>query len=140
MLALSRAVLELARRLLPPRVKRSLKRVWDPNQNMTLRELRVLSRSHHRRHFWPFSIAARFRADAGTSPTRYDILCFGIFEWEFRFQRPQQILSELAKRGHRVFYIVNAHLHHGPEPFTIRSVARNVWQVRMQPAFDLYHG
>ena len=35
----------------------------------------------------------------------FDILCFPIIDWHFRFQRPQQVLSRLAKRGHRIFYL-----------------------------------
>jgi glycosyltransferase involved in cell wall biosynthesis len=34
-----------------------------------------------------------------------DIVCFSIVEWEFLFQRPQQVLSRLADRGHRVWYV-----------------------------------
>ncbi len=34
-----------------------------------------------------------------------DIVCFSIVEWEFLFQRPQQLLSRLADRGHRVYYV-----------------------------------
>lgn len=34
-----------------------------------------------------------------------DVVCFSIVEWEFLFQRPQQLLSRLADRGHRVFYV-----------------------------------
>ena len=35
----------------------------------------------------------------------YDVLCFPIIDWHFRFQRPQQILSRLAKKGPRIFYL-----------------------------------
>jgi glycosyltransferase involved in cell wall biosynthesis len=34
-----------------------------------------------------------------------DIVCFSIVEWEFLFQRPQQLLSRLADSGHRVYYV-----------------------------------
>ncbi len=34
-----------------------------------------------------------------------DIFVFSVIEWSFRFQRPQHFSKELAKRGHRVFYI-----------------------------------
>jgi len=34
-----------------------------------------------------------------------DILCFSIIDWDFRFQRPQQLLTQFAKNGHRVFYM-----------------------------------
>ncbi|MFP5284843.1 MAG: glycosyltransferase [Thermoanaerobaculia bacterium] len=35
----------------------------------------------------------------------YDLLVFPIIDWDFRFQRPQQLATELARRGHRVFYL-----------------------------------
>ncbi len=41
-------------------------------------------------------------------PGLADVVCFSIIEWDFLFQRPQQLLSRLAERGHRVFH-VSAH-------------------------------
>ena len=35
----------------------------------------------------------------------YDLLVFPIIDWDFRFQRPQQLAMELARRGHRIFYL-----------------------------------
>lgn len=41
-----------------------------------------------------------------TSPTELpDIIIWGMIDWHFRMQRPQHLAIELAKRGHRVFYI-----------------------------------
>ncbi len=34
-----------------------------------------------------------------------DVVCFSIVEWDFLYQRPQQLLTRLADRGHRVFYV-----------------------------------
>ena len=34
----------------------------------------------------------------------FAILCLPIIDWTFRFQRPQQILSQFARHGYRVFY------------------------------------
>ncbi|MBI3649484.1 MAG: glycosyltransferase [Acidobacteria bacterium] len=34
-----------------------------------------------------------------------DVICFSIIDWEFRYQRPQQLMSQFAAQGHRVFYI-----------------------------------
>lgn len=34
-----------------------------------------------------------------------DIICFPIIDWDFRFQRPQQLMRALARQGHRVFWI-----------------------------------
>ncbi len=38
-------------------------------------------------------------------PTKYDVIVFPIIDWHFRFQRPQQIASQFAQHGHRVFYL-----------------------------------
>src|SRR5258706_16109647 len=36
---------------------------------------------------------------------KYDVLIFAIFDFDFRFQRPQQIAAQFARLGHRVFWI-----------------------------------
>lgn len=38
-------------------------------------------------------------------PGKVDIICFSVIQWGFRFQRPQQILSQFANDGHRIFYV-----------------------------------
>lgn len=44
-----------------------------------------------------------------------DVVVFAIIDWHFRFQRPQQLARELAKHGHRVFYLtVNLTPAHQP--------------------------
>lgn len=35
----------------------------------------------------------------------YDVIVFPIIDWNFRFQRPQQIARQFARNGHRVFYL-----------------------------------
>ncbi|MFO1032066.1 MAG: glycosyltransferase [Planctomycetota bacterium] len=39
------------------------------------------------------------------SAGRDDVLVFGVIDWAFRMQRPQHLARELARRGHRVFYL-----------------------------------
>jgi len=34
----------------------------------------------------------------------YDIFVFPVIDWDYRFQRPQHLSLEFARRGHRVFY------------------------------------
>jgi GT2 family glycosyltransferase/glycosyltransferase involved in cell wall biosynthesis len=34
-----------------------------------------------------------------------DVICFSIIDWDFRYQRPQQVMTQFARHGHRVFYI-----------------------------------
>ncbi len=36
---------------------------------------------------------------------RPDIICFPVIDWDFRFQRPQQLLSRFAQAGHRIYYL-----------------------------------
>lgn len=43
----------------------------------------------------------------------YDVLCFPVIDWEFRFQRPQQLLTQFARTGHRVFYLRTTFHQHG---------------------------
>ncbi|MCB9870235.1 MAG: glycosyltransferase [Planctomycetes bacterium] len=38
----------------------------------------------------------------------FDVFCLPVIDWEFRFQRPQQLLREFARDGHRVFYLRTA--------------------------------
>jgi hypothetical protein len=47
-------------------------------------------------------------------PSSYTVLCLPIIEWSFRFQRPQQLMRQLAARGHRVLYAANR-FHRGSE-------------------------
>lgn len=35
----------------------------------------------------------------------FDIFVFPVIDWNYRFQRPQQISTQLASHGHRVFYL-----------------------------------
>ena len=39
------------------------------------------------------------------APKTFDVFCLPIIDWDFRFQRPQQLLTRFAKRSHRVFYV-----------------------------------
>ncbi len=78
-----------------------------------LRIVRMLRRVRVLRPATPASLAA-FRV-AGevppraespwTAPTKYDVICFPIIDWEFRFQRPQQLMTQFAHHRHHVFYL-----------------------------------
>lgn len=79
---------------------------------------------------------------AGHEP-RYDVVIFPVFDFEFRFQRPQQIAAELARRGHRVFWISPSRRlpEHGAEPFRIVTLRDNLHEVQLRrAAFDIYGG
>ncbi len=73
----------------------------------------------------------------------YDVLVFPVFDFEFRFQRPQQFAAELARRGHRVFWISPSRRlpEDSAEAFKIVELRNNLYEAQLRrPAIDLYGG
>jgi len=60
-----------------------------------------------------------------------DYIVFPIIDWDFRFQRPQQLAVALAQRGHRVFYCRIAFRRSGPAVEVVPK-APNVWEVSLR--------
>ncbi len=114
-------------RLLPATAKRLVKKFWDP---------------------WalPRRAAAPIRqprVNAIAATTTYDVICFSIIDWNFRWQRPQQLLSQLADAGHRVFvFKTTEFLRTGGAAFQIAPMRENVWEVMIAPPvlIDVYSG
>ena len=72
-----------------------------------------------------------------------DVLVFPVINYDFRFQRPQQIATELARRGHRVFWISPSRVVNGPSAPDYESIAQreNLWELHLRmPLQDLYRG
>ncbi len=65
---------------------------------------------------------------AGPAP---DLFCFPIIDWHFRFQRPQQLMTRLARNGHRVFWVAPWFRGSGP-PVDVEPLAPGVWQVSLR--------
>jgi glycosyltransferase involved in cell wall biosynthesis len=59
-----------------------------------------------------------------------DIICFPIIDWSLRFQRPQQLLTQFARDGHRVFYVHTTFHQSGPSAF-VQKLAENIYRVRL---------
>jgi hypothetical protein len=52
------------------------------------------------------SVAARDQLPlTEAAPGMADVFVWGVIDWHFRFQRPQQLAREFARCGHRVFYV-----------------------------------
>jgi GT2 family glycosyltransferase/glycosyltransferase involved in cell wall biosynthesis len=66
-------------------------------------------------------------------PRRADVICLSIIDWDFRYQRPQQLMSQFAAHGHRVFYInLTRFLPDYAQPkFTVREIKENVYDVSL---------
>ena len=65
-------------------------------------------------------------------PRKPDVLCFSIIDWGFRYQRPQQLLSRLARAGHRVCYLSQRLLEAGDPSRALRPLAPGVTEVHLQ--------
>ncbi len=57
--------------------------------------------------------------DLNNTYNEYDVIIFSVIDYDFRYQRPQQIADHFVKEGHRVYYI-NANFSHDGE-MKIRS-------------------
>jgi GT2 family glycosyltransferase/SAM-dependent methyltransferase len=78
-----------------------------------------------------------------TPASRYDVIVFSIIDWDFRFQRPQQIATQLGHHGHRVFYLsVSQFVPPDGPAWTMAWKAKNVVEVRVRArrALDIYGG
>jgi GT2 family glycosyltransferase/glycosyltransferase involved in cell wall biosynthesis len=59
---------------------------------------------------------------------KVDILVFPIIDWDFRFQRPQQLARGLAQAGHRVFYLATMF---NPRGLRHTSLEPNMYQIQL---------
>jgi GT2 family glycosyltransferase len=64
-------------------------------------------------------------------PARYDVICFPVIDWDFRFQRPQQLMIQFAAAGHRVFYLSQHFRRSGPL-YLLREKRRNLYEVSLR--------
>ncbi len=72
-----------------------------------------------------------------------DILALSIVDSSFRFQRPQQIAAEFARRGSRVFWVrASETLPEGAaDAYRANALRDNCWEIELRaPAFDVYFG
>jgi GT2 family glycosyltransferase/glycosyltransferase involved in cell wall biosynthesis len=62
------------------------------------------------------------------SITGVDIICLPIIDWHYRFQRPQQLATQFAAAGHRVFY-AETKFHDRGDALHVDPLADGVWSV-----------
>ncbi len=76
-------------------------------------------------------------------PKKYDIIILAIIDFDFRFQRPQQIAAEQARRGHRVFWVSPTRFlpPNSPQTYETKLLRDNLWEVHLRgPQPDIYMG
>jgi len=71
--------------------------------------------------------------NSNNPPKAPDIIIFPIIDWDFRFQRPQQIARQLAKFGHRVFYIKST--FRNTDAPLIEALNHNIFSVELSSSF-----
>ncbi|MBW4437907.1 MAG: polysaccharide pyruvyl transferase CsaB [Pleurocapsa minor GSE-CHR-MK-17-07R] len=67
-----------------------------------------------------------------------DVFRFGVIPWDFRFQRPQQLMTQFAQDGHRIFYV---HTELTDErAVAMRSIREDIFELRIpgDPTLILY--
>lgn len=72
-------------------------------------------------------------------PSSYDVFRFPVIEWDFRWQRPQQIASQFADANHRVFYFSidtngidnQSSKNDVTNRVQIRELRHNVWWIKL---------
>lgn len=71
--------------------------------------------------------------------TGMDILYFSHISLDYRYQRPQQILSQFAKQGHRIFYIAPI-LEKLASHYELERIHKNIYRVEVSASryFDIY--
>lgn len=66
------------------------------------------------------------------------MVCLPIIPWDYRFQRPQQLMVRLGAAGHRVFYVHPKLRPRGPA-FVLEEKAANVREVSLHgPSLNVY--
>ncbi len=62
-------------------------------------------------------------------PHGYDVICLPVIPWKSRFQRPKQMMAQLALQGHRVFY---ASLRfHGGDDARQSPLGKGIWEIAL---------
>jgi len=60
-----------------------------------------------------------------------DIIILPIINWDFRFQRPQQLASQFANLGHRVFYVQTKIRYQNNLAPLIKAIKQNIFSVQL---------
>jgi polysaccharide pyruvyl transferase CsaB len=74
---------------------------------------------------------------------RYDVVVFSIIDWDFRFQRPQQLAAQFGRHGHRVFYLSTTQfLSPGGPAWDLKRKTERVGELRIRSrrALNVYSG
>jgi len=85
-------------------------------------------------------VAPASRAQRPATPGCYDVIVLPVFEYDFRFQRPQQLARQFAAEGHRVFWVSPG--RRAPDAaYALLPLAERIFEVRLHtPIPNIYMG
>ena len=88
---------------------------------------------------WSARPALALSHPGGQPNAAYTVVCFPIITWEFRYQRPQQLLTRFGRAGHRVYYL-RTDFCDGPGAEPLQTLAPNVFGLRLSGSatVDIY--
>jgi GT2 family glycosyltransferase/glycosyltransferase involved in cell wall biosynthesis len=68
-----------------------------------------------------------------------DIICCSIVDWSFRFQRPQQLMTQFAANGHRVFYLSVSQFRspYARPRFNVKEIKKNLLEAQITATSQL---
>ena len=80
------------------------------------------------------SVPPQTKVNVQSSAAQPVVLMFGVIDWHFRTQRPQNLAKELAKAGQTTFYISNNFLDDDAPGFEVETLdeASGLFQVRLK--------
>lgn len=87
------------------------------------------------------ALAERITPAEQFPPRKYDIIILAIIDYDFRFQRPQQIARQWARNGHRVFWVSPTRMLPltSEVSYSAHRLLDNLWEIRLRaPQRDHY--
>ncbi len=69
--------------------------------------------------------------EPGKTLGKTDIIAFPVFDWDFRFQRPQHLMTKFAEKGNRIFYLSTSQFlpKDSEAKVAVREICQNVFEV-----------
>lgn len=80
---------------------------------------------------------------AADQKKKYDVIFLPVFDFDFRYQRPQQLAAEFGRQGRRVFWIspFKQLPLSADTPFEVTLLRENIWEVQLRaPGRDIFRG
>nr|MCH9654413.1 glycosyltransferase [Planctomycetota bacterium] len=110
--------------LMPPKVKSILRKI---KQRSLPRARRLFHSSLKLQRASKAQKAQAINQINSCSREGYDVIVFPVIDWDFRFQRPQHLATQLAQNGHRVFYFSTVFADGDPDVTLLKQIDERIF-------------